>query len=420
MPQPIGHAISYVAIFVVVTLFVFNTRLTFLPSIGGSIFSVFLVLCCYIVITSSNIIAFNRKLFLYLLVFPLFGFYASLSAMLHGHEYIYFLSISFSIPISLLFGYMLAVVVSRMMQIKDVYLLDYLIKVAAYGVLLNSVIIIIGFYNPEFKDIIESSIFDSPNANINYEDHAFRLRGIAAAGGASLSVVTAFGVICFFHLAINRQIDHKLAIIFSLLLFFSNIFIGRTGLIGSGALIVCMICYFVVKKGSSSSLILNLSFLISISLLVYYSAFKFYEDFPVVFDWAFEWSGLKNEGPLRTESTSDLFDMFILPSNPAEVVFGLGFFEGYSSSVSRSDSGYIKTLLTLGLIFGSIFYLVIFRVLGIIVRTSGVRPILYVISVCFLTVVEIKEPFLYQNYLSRLLFMLAGISMYIISQKSMN
>jgi len=68
-------------------------------------------------------------------------------------------------------------------------------------------------------------------SNIDYESHEWRARGLASAGGASLSIFHSIGIILAFSMAINKRISYLIMILSVLLIFISLIFIGRSGLI---------------------------------------------------------------------------------------------------------------------------------------------------------------------------------------------
>jgi hypothetical protein len=130
--------------------------------------------------------------------------------------------------------------------------------------------------------------------------------------------------------------------------------------------------------------------------------------------WAFEWVDGLMSGEVSSSSSDDLGTMLFLPHDVVHLFFGIGFFEGEGRLYPRSDSGYVKTILSIGLLFGGVLYGTIAWMFGQI-RKVDRRYSLFVLSVLgFMFLVEIKEPFLYQNSAARLIFLLSGGALYLV------
>jgi hypothetical protein len=197
----------------------------------------------------------------------------------------------------------------------------------------------------------------------------------------------------------------------------SNVFTGRTGLI-LGIVFVLILGVVLLVKNFRSGVYGG----IRISILVLSSMFflQFTYDFDLDAEasaWAFEWVDYFNTGKIETASTQDLENMLFLPNNLIDLLFGIGFFEGDSRLYSRSDSGYLKTLFSIGVILGTLLYFVIGRLFFNLSKVSRKYHWLVVLVLAYMFFVEIKEPFLYQNFASRLILLLSGASLFVLSHR---
>jgi hypothetical protein len=136
-----------------------------------------------------------------------------------------------------------------------------------------------------------------------------------------------------------------------------------------------------------------------------------------ILEYAFEFFYSIESGSTSTASTDDLKSMLYIPENPFHFLFGIGFFDGFNSLYERTDSGYLKTLLSFGFIIGLFFYLIMFSLLFLPGFVYKELMVFLVPVFLFLLLAEIKEPFLYQNYLSRVIMLLAGASLCELSVK---
>ena len=79
--------------------------------------------------------------------------------------------------------------------------------------------------------------------------------------------------------------------------------------------------------------------------------------------WAFEWVDGIYGKKLDSSSADDLKTMLYLPDDPFHLIFGIGFFEGKSEIYPRTDSGYLKTILSIGVVFSLLLYLTLIYLL---------------------------------------------------------
>jgi hypothetical protein len=193
----------------------------------------------------------------------------------------------------------------------------------------------------------------------------------------------------------------------------SNVFTGRTGLI-FGALflsaLVFSLVFAAVKKGFSAAPKLVL---LCVFLFLFANAVLGFDLDAEARDWAFEWLEGLATGHLRSESSDELGTMLFLPTQAHHLLFGIGFFEGDSTLYPRSDSGYVKTIFSVGLIFGAMLYFGIGRMFWHVSRVPGGSRLLVICVLLFMFIVEIKEPFLYQNYAARVICLLSGGAIFV-------
>lgn len=130
-----------------------------------------------------------------------------------------------------------------------------------------------------------------------------------------------------------------------------------------------------------------------------------------ILPWAMEifYNFLHGEG-FRTNSTDELMSMYNVPSDLMKIILGFGFFEADISY--RSDSGFIKTLYSIGLFSLPLYlYHVYFLLYYLPVKFKKYRFMFYLIFV-FMMIMELKGPVFYQNYTSRVVFILYALGLY--------
>ena len=133
--------------------------------------------------------------------------------------------------------------------------------------------------------------------------------------------------------------------------------------------------------------------------------------------WAFEWVDGIYGKKLDSSSADDLKTMLYLPDDPFHLIFGIGFFEGKSEIYPRTDSGYLKTILSIGVVFSLLLYLTLIYLFTKTINISREFKILIYPILIFLIIVEIKEPFIYQNFMGRIIMLLIGASLFFIHFK---
>lgn len=280
-----------------------------------------------------------------------------------------------------------------------------LLKVFFIAAVVNSMVVIVEYVVPGVRTAIESVMFQNPSSNIDYLNVDWRLRGLAAQGGASLALASALGIWVGLYSERKRLISMPAAMAGSLIILLSTIVVARTGLLlglGFFALWICMVTKSLDRKSVALVALLPVVAAGAVVLVV--------TIFSEVIPWAFElFINVAAGRGLTTGSTSELLSMLKVPDDALRVIFGFGFFEADVSF--RSDSGYIKTMYSVGilgstLIYGLHAYFLLYRLPRVFSNYAG----FFYVSGLVLFFAEIKEPFLYQNYTARFLIILYALS----------
>ncbi len=369
-------------------------------------------------IRQRNTFLLSKQLLGVTTFFSVLAVYHLIVSYIHDGNGIYFISICISVIVSVIFGWILAFYMTKHGNTSTSDLLDHLLMMCVIIAVLNSSIILVEYIFPNVKSAIESILLQVQEANINYAEHPFRLRGVASAGGAGLSVFNAMIVFIVIFLVLNRKITAGFALCAALILTCSNIFTGRTGLIISLLLTVVLFIIVLVRNlrsgfhgilrafGMAAFFVLLLGFLANIGLD------------PEAAGWAFEWVDNIGSAKFESSSSDDLKSMLYIPNSITHLLFGIGFFEGVNKSYPRTDSGYLKSILSIGVPLSVLLYAYIIFMFSRVIKISPKYYWLVVSILCFMLIIEIKEPFLYQNYAARVIFLLSGASMFILARRN--
>ena len=117
---------------------------------------------------------------------------------------------------------------------------------AVVAVSINALVVLLEYIFPAINARVEAVLYHSDSMNINYQEHAYRLRGIASGGGANLSLFHALGSISILWLYIRGRLSATLALMLVAIVVASILVIGRTGLLMIIPATVVMIVLFVV------------------------------------------------------------------------------------------------------------------------------------------------------------------------------
>lgn len=302
-----------------------------------------------------------------------------------------------------------SIYISKISQLNSKLPLD-LCKIFTTIVVLNSIIVLFEFYSPPFRVLLESFLIE--DGKVDYAN-GLRFRGLASAGGASLSVAHGISIPLMYYLFRKNYLGPLRLLLSIVIVFISLIFIGRTGFVVAflGTLLVILL----TKSNSEKTKILSKMWVYiiligSIFLLSYAAVFfdslpKFYQSYSInVFLGGAE--SLKSEGTI-----AKVLSFFSFPDNVWQIFFGTGNMSGgYEYGYDMpADPGFMKILTGYG-IFGLLFYpgLVLWC---FSLPKSYLRDILIICSI-LLVCSEFKEPFIFKGYTSRFLWLLFGLTVY--------
>ncbi|CAN1487082.1 hypothetical protein MCEMAEM4_00087 [Burkholderiaceae bacterium] len=340
----------------------------------------------------------NLKI-LFLFIFCIFiSILGVLSSVVHGIDQLEHFKVSVLIFVYFIIGFGLCLGLSNKIRFIDFLVLSM------YVVVLNGVVVLLQVIFPEFRSIVESAFVEG--GNIDWTE-GFRFRGLASAGGASLSVLSAVMVYLSLHLYSNNRINIIKLYFILLILITSVLFIGRTGVL----LISVALLMYVVSNGFLNLRIL-IYFIAGVLLFIFIGV-DLIEDFISYYfgDGYFKYSlGFILEGKdgIEGEGTTQVVYEYlkVLPSGFPEVVTGYGFYGG-SSFTPWTDSGYARMFLSVGYLFGFLFYVSIFYIFWF--SSVSKKDLLFPILI-LLAISEVKEPLLLSGFSARLFFILLGFS----------
>lgn len=289
---------------------------------------------------------------------------------------------------------------------KNISIDDFLLLILLV-VVLNSVIILLELQFNSFRALIEAYL-EPLCCTINYAK-GHRLRGIASAGGAGLSISIPAALIIALHLFDRGRLNSVVLLILFSILLASVVFIGRTGIV---LLIVPVSMYLLLLLFRRNNIhqILKMLFFVLIPLLIlaplfyqYISDFvsQMFGDGIVKYLFGFLLDGMSG---VEKEGTVGVIAEFItvLPMEFPQVLTGYGFFGG-SEFYPWTDAGFNRTFLSVGLLFGSIFYVIVYSMYFLTFRLNK-----YLIGsfILVLTIAEIKEPLLFSGFASRMFILI--------------
>ena len=267
-----------------------------------------------------------------------------------------------------------------------------------FALVAQSVFIVLSFIDPGFSEFVNSLLVAKGNLT-GLED--FRSKGLANSGGPNMSMLLAFGVVAslwLFHL-----IGRSKYFLFAIFMAIASALVGRSGFIAA-LLVITLYCFLGRLKiwlAVFVFLLLVLGLLFSVQTLIDTNT-----------PWA-KWFFLE-----AGDSVSDLRSMIFNTTDVISLVYGAGFFEIPVGDHERSDSGFVKAVLSLGVPLALYFYGVIFFIFRSAFQTMRERirlgrgALFYLaiaVTLLMLAAFEFKESMLYQNMTGRALFWFANM-----------
>ena len=354
----------------------------------------------------------SAELMLLATFFVAIALYNEFVAGFFGNDPTYFRKIAFSCVSYLVFGYLFVEPMSaKACSLEQA--VERITRVFVFCVFLNSLLILLENAVPSVKQAVELLLWEeTASSGLTYASHPFWTRGFTAAAGAGLSLANGLAVWACAALTILRLYPLVRGVIVMAVITTATIFVGRTGLIIAIVAMATFVIWQVLMGFIQGSRGRRSAFkILALGGLVALTAYRSVNLDAEVIAWAFDWFSGIQQGGSSSGSVQELQSMLVLPSNAWHLLFGMGFYEGYSPLYARTDSGYLKTLFSVGLLGGTLLYTVILFLVARLAMVSRPMFVLIMPMIVVMIVVEIKEPFLYQNFAARFLFSLIGASL---------
>ena len=273
------------------------------------------------------------------------------------------------------------------------------IKIVMYAIVLNSMIIVLELKYESLRLFIESFFDPLEKGSINYAS-GYRFRGLASSGGAGLSVSVPAALTISLYLFSRKMLSFPILLLIIVILEFSVLVIGRTGLVLSVVPLAAYMVFAFKQQKIFRTLVVVIALLPIMVLLYQFSAGYFteiYGEHFVKYAVGFLFDGLEG---IEEEGTVSVMVEFltVLPLEFPQVLFGYGFYGG-SDFFPWTDSGYSRIFLSVGFLFGFIFYAIIFRIYFMAFKGN---EFLVGTFIFLLAVAEIKEPMLFNGVAARM------------------
>lgn len=398
------------AIMLFLFLFIFGTQFKYIQINSAYVFILILI-----ILNLKKVYKFfsHKKILIYVMFLITVGFYSLTLSYLYNFDN-YFLKILISVIIYIMIGYILVDNI-EVLENEKWNKLNTMIYFLVIAITFNSFIIIVEYFNIDFKYFIENLLIENTMSQTTYLDHPFRIRGFAISGGASLSVLIAFTILFVIYLFLIKKISFNFIFLSLLILNISNIFTGRTGLLLGLLFTSVFVIILLYKSFLNHKILIKIVSLITIFIILFLLFFQNFKLNSDVIAWAFElFINFSDSGNLKTASSNELLTMFSVPDNILHLLFGIGFYEGNNPlQYLRSDVGYIKTIFSIGLLLTIGIYFLLFYLIYKLKYINKITKIGVPIMIVILILLEFKEPFLYQNYFSRVIFVLVGAYIYL-------
>ncbi|TSB23295.1 hypothetical protein FOR85_06745 [Psychrobacter sp. YGAH215] len=270
-------------------------------------------------------------------------------------------------------------------------------KYFIYAILLQSLIVVIQFVNPEIASLI-SQIQRLTERQVNIStsqlEDGSRFIGFGLLFyTASFFYGTALILIAFqLKYKSMTQVSKISGLLIYLVIFFIGMGLARSTIIGFASSLIVFI--FPIKSVKS---IINITFKFIISIiLTILTIFIIIKIFPTftkslealinnAFDFVIAYI---NTGKLSSESASGTIDYFVFPNDIRTYLVGTGLYETYFSKgdYNYSDVGYLRLLYYFGIPGMILFLIVEVKLLKLAFKTKKLKPIYYsMLIILFIT-----------------------------------
>ena len=293
---------------------------------------------------------------------------------------------------------------------------DVLIRAYVICCLIQAAFITVSIFSVQFRIIMDSLVLATGNTDYLI---SFRVRGFSASGGAAFGLNQAIGVLSALYLVVNSKNSNYFYV--ALAIWVPIFFVARTGFF-VGAIFILL--YFLSFEriliflktillrpvGLAGTIFAAAAMTFVLPNLSEFFDAEAKERIESALRWGLEIFLNSQSGVAETETTNALLKMLVIPHEASFFLFGFGVFDNGAFGYERTDSGYLKTWYSSGIIgVLSLYFVIFYALLQTAWRYNSKNFKIYItLIVITMAVTEIKEPFLYQNYLGRYVFILIG------------
>ncbi|KAA0014340.1 hypothetical protein F0A17_01410 [Billgrantia pellis] len=320
-----------------------------------------------------------------------------------------FLTYMIQVALYILLGYVLALsLMTKSLDMDQVLTLCF--KLVVFIVFVNSLIILIEYNFPPFRNFVESMLYLPENSNIDYLTREFRLRGIASGGAANLSLFHGTVLILLQALYIKKKIGFLYFITASVTIFTSLLFIGRTGIVVAiiGIALFHMLNFILSKEKLSLRRILLYASIAGIVMAVPPVFAILFPENVLSYSITFLYRGV--EGVQQEGTTAALARMINIPNEWPKLLFGVGVHSGDFDLRRSVDLGYMRMFTALGIPVAIAFYVFV-AYLGKCVLSVTHYKSFWLVFMIIMFIAEYKEPFIFKGYSARLMWMIIGVGL---------
>ena len=372
--------------FIIIFFLIYDMNLVFLPSVTtGRIAGLYLLLTNF---QSLKLLVAEYKNFLLGMILIMF---ISLIQSIFSHDSTQFSRLFYFILYALICPVLITYRINNFRKISWFFLI---------AISIQSLILILVFFNPRFKSVLEAYIIYGGNFGV---DNLYRSFGLSSTTGAALSLIQGLGSgIGFYMLYSDKMRWNWLVLFLTVLCFFSTLFVGRTGLVIS-------IIFLSVYLMASINFIKLFRYMLIICIVSYFSFGDIFESnlnsikgfsTEFFFTWISDGIGIQDN-----KTIDALFNQQSIPELTLQTLFiGTGTISENGLNTSGHDSGIVQTYYSLGLLFTFLFYYSLTFFLKNNFKSLNKKLIYLLIFLMLL--LEIKEPFLFKYSEGFILFSL--------------
>lgn len=279
--------------------------------------------------------------------------------------------------------------------------IDFVLRSVVLAFLFQAVFVFASFLSPVFRELVDGLLQSKGNLT---GLEAFRVKGLANSGGANLSMAMCFaaGIAVF----LGFQHNSGKYLLAAAAIVGSSTLVGRSGLAGFALLMICL-TGIAAMRGDLTWKRLRLIMLLGL-VFAGIAGIILYRFDPEIVELWWRWFAEDAGG-----SVEELQDLYVHQYSLGDLLGGKGFYEDELIGSSRTDSGYLKTLFSVGAPLTVMFYLAILikyaHGVRAFARWSANRRLAQTFAWLLIALVftyEMKEAMAYQNFTGRTLLFL--------------